>query len=170
MLGIEQKKGNDEKLCGRMIAYARILPTPDNEESDSPFGDMIKNGLLTLEGDFRKFNPTVPSRQKRNRVMDERLNELLETMEENGVELPVEQRRSENPQFTLDYHLPKASWDDNGKARWPSKYDNSAAHANYFWAKASSPESTVTVKVTDGFGREYTEVVERPKAFGKLMR
>ena len=89
---------------------------------------------------------------------------------ENGVELPVEQRRSENPQFTLDYHLPKASWDDNGKARWPSKYDNSAAHANYFWAKASSPESTVTVKVTDGFGREYTEVVERPKAFGKLMR
>lgn len=88
MLGIEQKKGNDEKLCGRMIAYARILPTPDIDESDSPFGDMIKNGLLTLEGDFRKFNPAVPSRQKRNQVMDERLNELLETMEENGVELP----------------------------------------------------------------------------------
>ena len=88
MLGIEQKKGNDEKLCGRMIAYARILPTPDKDESDTPFDDMIKNGLLTLEGDFRKFNPTVPSRQKRNQVMDERLNELLETMEENGVELP----------------------------------------------------------------------------------
>ena len=88
MLGIEQKKGDDEKLCGRMIAYARILPTPEKDESDTPFDDMIKNGLLTLEGDFRKFNPTVPSRQKRNQVMDERLNELLETMEENGVELP----------------------------------------------------------------------------------
>jgi hypothetical protein len=88
MLGIEQKKGDDEKLCGRMIAYARILPTPEKDESDTPFDEMIKNGLLTLEGDFRKFNPTVPSRQKRNQVMDERLNELLETMEENGVELP----------------------------------------------------------------------------------
>ena len=88
MLGIEQKKGNDEKLCGRMIAYARILPTPDAEESNTPFDDMIKNGLLTLEGDFRKFNPTMPSRHQRNKVMDERLSELLETMEENGVELP----------------------------------------------------------------------------------
>lgn len=88
MLGIEQKKGNDDRLCGRMIAYARILPTPDAEESNTPFDDMIKNGLLTLEGDFRKFNPTVPSRHRRNQVMDERLNELLETMEENGVELP----------------------------------------------------------------------------------
>ena len=88
MLGIEQKKGNDDKLCGRMIAYARILPTPDAEENDTPFDDMIKNGLLTLEGDFRKFNPTVPSRRQRNKVMDERLNELFETMEENGVELP----------------------------------------------------------------------------------
>ena len=88
MLGIEQKKGNDEKLCGRMIAYARILPTPDADESNTPFDDMIKNGLLTLEGDFRKFNPTVPSRRQRNKVMDERLNELFETMEENGVELP----------------------------------------------------------------------------------
>lgn len=92
------------------------------------------------------------------------------SVSENGVELPVEHRKSENPQFTLDYHLPKASWDDNGKARWPAKYDNAALHPNYFWAKASSPESTIIVKVTDSFGRQYTEVVERPKAFGKLMR
>jgi len=88
MLGIEQKKGNDEQLCGRMIAYARILPTPDETNSDTPFDDMIKNGLLSLEGDFRKYNPTVPTRKQRNKVMDERLGELLETMQENGVELP----------------------------------------------------------------------------------
>ena len=28
MLGIEQKKGNDDQLCGRMIAYARVPPPP----------------------------------------------------------------------------------------------------------------------------------------------
>ena len=46
MLGIEQKKGNDEHLCGRMIAYAKILPSPD-ALSGTPFDDMVKNGLLT---------------------------------------------------------------------------------------------------------------------------
>lgn len=61
MLGIEQKKGNDENLCGRMIAYARILPNPDNETSGSPFDDMIKNGILTLEGDFRQSAHQEPA-------------------------------------------------------------------------------------------------------------
>ena len=92
------------------------------------------------------------------------------SVSENGIELPVEHRKAENPQFTLDYYLPKASWDDNSKNRWPEKYNEPGAKPHYFWAKASSATSTVTVKVTDSFGREYTEVVERPKPFGKLMR
>ena len=87
MLGIEQKKGNDEQLCGRMIAYARILPSPDAEPIETPFDDMIKNGLLTLEGDFRQFAHT-PSKREVNRAVDAKFNNLLETMEENGVELP----------------------------------------------------------------------------------
>ena len=87
MLGIEQKKGNDEQLCGRMIAYARILPSPDAEPNETPFDDMIKNGLLTLEGDFRQFT-NRPSKRDVNRVVDAKLNNFLETMEENGVELP----------------------------------------------------------------------------------
>ena len=88
MLGIEQKKGNDKRLCGRMIAYAKILPTPDGETSDTPFDDMIKNGILALEGDFRTFTPTIPTRSQRNKIMDDKLNNLLESMQENGVELP----------------------------------------------------------------------------------
>ena len=72
MLGIEQKKGNDEQLCGRMIAYARILPTPDAEPA---------------EGDFRQFNDR-PSKRERDRVVDAKFNNFLKTMEENGVELP----------------------------------------------------------------------------------
>ncbi|MBO6168482.1 MAG: calcineurin-like phosphoesterase C-terminal domain-containing protein [Bacteroidales bacterium] len=89
---------------------------------------------------------------------------------ENGRELPVKHAKYENPQFTIDYHLPKAAWDDNAKTRWPKKYDTPDPHPHYFLVKASSPSSTVTVKVTDTFGNEYTQVVERPKPFGKLMR
>ena len=87
MLGIEQKKGNDDQLCGRMIAYARILPSPDAEPNETPFDDMIKNGLLTLEGDFRQFEHR-PSRREVNRAVDAKFNNFLKTMEENGVELP----------------------------------------------------------------------------------
>ena len=89
---------------------------------------------------------------------------------EDGVELPVEHRKSENPQFTLDYYLPKSAWDDNSKNRWPEKYNDPSLKPHYFWAKASSPTSTVVVKVTDAFGHEYVQTVNRPKPFGKKMR
>lgn len=90
MLGIEQKKGNDENLCGRMIAYAKILPPPDERDSGTPFDDMIKNGLLALEGDFRMFSPRVPSKKAIDRAVDDKINDMLESMEADGVELPPE--------------------------------------------------------------------------------
>ena len=89
---------------------------------------------------------------------------------ENGVELPVEHRKSENPQFTLEYYLPKAGWDDNSKNRWPAKYNDPSLKPHYFWAKASAPDTDVTVTVTDSFGRQYVQTVSRPKPFGKKMR
>lgn len=89
---------------------------------------------------------------------------------ENGKELPVKHKKTENPQFTLDYYLPKSAWDDNSKNRWPEKYNEAGVKPHYFWAKASSPTSTVVVTVTDSFGNEYVQTVERPKAFGKKMR
>ena len=87
MLGIEQKKGNDQRLCGRMIAYAKILPSPDAERSGTPFDDMVKNGLFALEGDFRQ-QPKLPSRRAINKAVDSKIDNLLESMEEDGLELP----------------------------------------------------------------------------------
>jgi hypothetical protein len=87
MLGIEQRKGNDKRLCGRMIAYAKILPSPDAERSSTPFDDMVKNGILALEGDFRQ-QPVLPNKRSLNRAMDERIDNLIETMREEGVDLP----------------------------------------------------------------------------------
>ena len=89
---------------------------------------------------------------------------------ENGRPLEIVHAKYENPQFTIDYHLPKAAWDDNSKNRWPDKYDGNHAHAHYFMIQASEPESTVTVKVTDSFGNVYVQNVRRPKPFGKKMR
>lgn len=88
MLGIEQKKGNDSHLCGRMIAYARILPSPVAESSDSPFDDMVRNGILALEGDFRQSEIHTPSRREMSRAVDAKLNNLLESMQEEGMEIP----------------------------------------------------------------------------------
>lgn len=88
MLGIQQKKGNDEKLCGRMIAYARILPTPDSKSSESPFDDLIKNGILALEGDFRQSQPTRSQRKALTDAMDEKFDHMLERMESEGINIP----------------------------------------------------------------------------------
>ena len=87
MLGIEQKKGNDKHLCGRMIAYARILPSPEVDKSGTPFDDMVKNGIFALEGDFRQA-PVLPNKRSLNRAMDDRIDNLIETMREEGVDLP----------------------------------------------------------------------------------
>ncbi len=89
---------------------------------------------------------------------------------ENGEPLEVVEKASENPQFTLSYALPRASWDDNGNVRWREKYNVSQKQPHFFRAQASAPDSTVEVRVTDLFGRVWTETVERPKAFSKRMR
>ena len=72
-----------------MIAYAKILPSPDANGSESPFDDMIKNGLLALEGDFRQFSPKVPSRKAISDAVDDKLYHMLESMEAEGIELPA---------------------------------------------------------------------------------
>lgn len=82
---------------------------------------------------------------------------------ENGVELPLTHKRFENPQFTLAYSLPKMAWRD----LWPTKEKSPALHPHMFLCQASSPSSTIIVTVTDGFGRSWSQLVERPKAFSK---
>jgi hypothetical protein len=48
----------------------------------------------------------------------------------------------------------------------PTSTDNT----HMFRAAASSPNSTLEIKVTDSFGRVYSETMERPKAFNCAMR
>ncbi|MCF0224577.1 MAG: hypothetical protein HUK20_09920 [Fibrobacter sp.] len=87
MLGIKQKKGLKDYLCGRMIAYAKIIPNPDGEKSGSPFDDMIRNGLLTLEGDFRQ-EAEMKQRKAIKESVDENLEDMLESLQNENGDLP----------------------------------------------------------------------------------
>ncbi len=89
ILGIEQKKGNGNILSGRLIAYARILPTQETDNAPQPFLDMVKNGLLVIEGDFRASNTLKQFlRKEMGREFDENIAGMLERIKEEGGELP----------------------------------------------------------------------------------
>lgn len=92
------------------------------------------------------------------------------SVKENGRELDVIEKASENPQFTLSYHLPRASWDDNGAKRWQEKFNVAQKMHHFFRVKTSAPDATLEVSVTDDFGNTWTQTVQLPKAFSKKMR
>lgn len=90
MLGIEQKKGNPERLCGRMVAYAKILRSAmKNDAMPGPFPSMIRNGILAVRGEFEK-NSNIKSfmRHEMGTFVDKGINDLIEHIKETGGELP----------------------------------------------------------------------------------
>lgn len=90
MLGIEQKKGRPDFLCGRMVAYARILPTDQPERKNrSPLDGMVHNGILAVSGDFVRNNGFSEfMRNEFNASMQEGLSGLMERIKEMGGEMP----------------------------------------------------------------------------------
>ncbi len=90
MLGIEQKKGDPEKLCGRMVAYAKILRSAMKTDAmPGPFPSMIRNGILAVRGEFEK-NSNIKSfmRHEMGSSVDKGINDLIEHIKESGGELP----------------------------------------------------------------------------------
>ena len=81
---------------------------------------------------------------------------------ENGSPLKVVRKKAENPQYMLAYEIPKSLWMfDLGSDSRKKKVQ----HPHMFHAVASSPTSTIEVVVTDRFGNEYRQTMERPKPF-----
>ncbi len=83
---------------------------------------------------------------------------------ENGRPLEVVRERLEDPLYTLSFHLPKTR---NGK--YPESYRTSLQN-HMFRVQASDSTSTLQIRITDRFGRIYTETMNRPKAFELQMR
>lgn len=92
MLGIVQKKGDPDKLCGRMVAYAKISESATKNGPGSmsgPFPAMIRNGILAVRGEFEK-NGDIKSFMKHEMgtSVDKGLSDLIEHIKESGGELP----------------------------------------------------------------------------------
>lgn len=91
MLGIVQKKGDPDKLCGRMVAYAKISEAAMKNGSGpmpGPFPSMIRNGILAVRGEFEK-NGNIKSfmRHEMGTSVDKGLSDLIEHIKESGGEL-----------------------------------------------------------------------------------
>jgi hypothetical protein len=86
---------------------------------------------------------------------------------ENGKELDVVRKKAENPQYVLSYEVAKRLWTfDLGSASSKKKI----RHPHMFHVTTSSPNSTLEVTVTDRFGNEYHQTMERPKPFHLHMK
>lgn len=84
---------------------------------------------------------------------------------ENGKALPVRREITENPQHTLAYVIPKTSW----KQHWP-KRNGQEKTDHIFSVTASAPNTPIEIRVTDHFGKVYTDTVQRPKEFSLQMK
>lgn len=76
---------------------------------------------------------------------------------ENGSPLTVKRIHAIDPAYLLAYTIPR--YKKNGELSGPGSYGGTR---HIFKVVASSPNTPVTVKVTDSFGHEYTSTITRP--------
>lgn len=79
---------------------------------------------------------------------------------ENGNALEVEQKELMDPAFYLAYVVPRVMENKDGTVTW---HLNPSMHM--FQVKASAPDTTLEITVTDDEGRVYKESMARPKKF-----
>ncbi|MGJ1331392.1 MULTISPECIES: calcineurin-like phosphoesterase family protein [Sphingobacterium] len=84
---------------------------------------------------------------------------------ENGQPLTVSRVRMRDPLHIVSYSAQRLN-----RNATPTEDFVSTLTAHMFKVKASSPTSTLLIKVTDRFGKVYQETMVRPKAFGYLMK
>ncbi|MCR5029787.1 MAG: hypothetical protein K6A31_11115 [Fibrobacter sp.] len=92
MLGIQQKKGDPEKLCGRLVVYAKITPSASKDQNAGPipFASMVRNGILAVRGEFEKNNSIKRFLQHEAGAssVDKGISDMIEHIKESGGELP----------------------------------------------------------------------------------
>ena len=78
VLGVIQKKGNDSKLCGRVIAYVKIPRSPEQGNGESPFDALIsRDGILAIQGDYSKNSDFDAFRNNLQQSLPRGLQEIL---------------------------------------------------------------------------------------------
>lgn len=82
---------------------------------------------------------------------------------ENETKLEVQRVRTRDPLHIVSYMTHRYN-------RYMKPSFNSTLSAHFFKVKASSPNSTLNIKVTDSFGRIFEENMIRPKKFHYKMK
>jgi hypothetical protein len=77
---------------------------------------------------------------------------------ENGTPLTVTKVTAKDPLHMIAY--PAKRWNAGKEPTF-----NTGNTTHFFKVKASAPNTTLSIKVTDRFGNVYTEEMTRPKAF-----
>ncbi|MFV0553220.1 MAG: calcineurin-like phosphoesterase C-terminal domain-containing protein [Mangrovibacterium sp.] len=86
-------------------------------------------------------------------------------MTENSLPLPITRTFVKDPLHIISYEAFRL----NAGATPTSTFVTNKS-ANFFKAQASSATSTIEIKVTDRFGRVYSESMERPKTFDLTIK
>lgn len=84
---------------------------------------------------------------------------------ENGQPLKVNRVRMRDPLHIISYSAQRLN-----RNAVPTEDFVTSLTAHMFKVKASSPTSTLQIRVTDRFGKVYQESMVRPKALGYLMK
>ncbi|MDR2127418.1 MAG: calcineurin-like phosphoesterase C-terminal domain-containing protein [Prevotellaceae bacterium] len=87
-------------------------------------------------------------------------------VKEGETVLPVTRISTKDPLHIISYEAKR--FEVGQQAPTSAFVTNTTTHM--FRVQASSPESTINIKVTDGFGNEYTETMTRPKEFSTSMQ
>jgi hypothetical protein len=84
---------------------------------------------------------------------------------EGGTALKVTRVATYDPLHIISYDAQRIAGGGASKVSFPTEKTT-----HLFKVTASSATSTLTIKVTDRFGKTYTETMTRPKAFGYSMK
>ena len=94
MLNISQVKGEANSLCGRMLAYAKILPAPStqtNPDSSFPWEELVHHGMLIVLGEFKnQMNLGDFLRKEFKGEVGDGFEGLVQKLRELGEDIPEE--------------------------------------------------------------------------------
>jgi hypothetical protein len=81
VFGIIQKKGNENKLCGKVIGYVKIpRPEPGSGE-ETPFDALVSpDGILAIQGDYSKNQDFESFRNNLQQSLPKSLQDLLKSI------------------------------------------------------------------------------------------
>ena len=85
---------------------------------------------------------------------------------ENGKPLEVIRKKAENPQMIVGLDIPNTVW----LIKFDKKNNKRKLHPHMFHVVASAADTPIEVTVTDSFGKQYRQTMERPKPFSVHMK